>query len=178
MPPPPASEYDFDEAGEDSPFLGGGGRESAESDRETLPPPDDNAPRKLPGTWYQAKSPGAVVVMLSVILFLLVLSATLAMMPLVRLMEDRLCREHYGTTEPVDEAKCKVGDVQSQLAWLGGIAGVVDAVVGTSSALGEGERASLRLTPRLPRTDRFLPLGHHVRHVRTLAPGTQRPRRS
>jgi len=128
MSPPPASEYDFDDVGEDSPFLGGDA-EPADADAVLVPARDD-APRRLPGKWYQTKSPGAVVAMLSAILFLLVLSATLAMMPLVRLMEDGICRRYYGTTEPVDEEKCKVGDIQSQLAWLGGIAGVVDAVVG------------------------------------------------
>ena len=133
---PPASEYSFDEVGEDSPFLAS--ERSEDWDAETVEaadgalPPRDAAPpppARLPGKWYQAKSPAAVVAMLSVILFLLVLSATLAMMPLVRLMEDGICRKYYGTTEPVDEEKCKVGDIQTQLAWLGGIAGVVDAIV-------------------------------------------------
>ena len=134
--PPPNSEYDFDDVGEDSPFLGSG----AEAwDDETIPAADDAPPvrdgetppeKRLRGKWYQAKSPSVVVAMLAIILFLLVLSATLALIPLVRLMEDGLCRKYYGTTEPVEEEKCKVAEIQSQLAWLGGIAGVVDSVIG------------------------------------------------
>ncbi len=85
----------------------------------------------LRGTkWYQTSSPAVVVGLASAILFCLVLSATLALIPMVRLMEDILCRQHYGTTDPIDEDRCKVDAVQNELVWLGAISSVIDSVVG------------------------------------------------
>ncbi|KAL8287936.1 hypothetical protein RB600_003730 [Gaeumannomyces tritici] len=103
---------------------------------------DDENDRGLPGAtkgraharpwrrhrWYQVRSPRAVVATVALMLFVMVLGVVVLLIPLARLIEDDLCRRHYGTSAPVPEEKCKVGEVQMRLAWLGGWAGVVNAI--------------------------------------------------
>ncbi|KAL2880251.1 hypothetical protein SGCOL_004300 [Colletotrichum sp. CLE4] len=56
------------------------------------------------------------------------LAASLYQLPLSRVIERRLCREHYAVTDPsvidrdgnVPEGLCKVDDVQQGLAWIQG----------------------------------------------------------
>ncbi|KAL0932444.1 major facilitator superfamily transporter [Colletotrichum truncatum] len=56
------------------------------------------------------------------------LAASLYQLPLNRVVERRLCREHYLSTDPsvidghgnVDESLCKVDGVQQRLAWIQG----------------------------------------------------------
>jgi len=120
------SEYEFEEAAEADPFLGGG-----DSARDEPPAAAEAAlPPEIRAEWYQAKTPGVIVGLISLMMFFLVLSATLTMMPMVRLFEDTLCRRYYDTPDPVDEKKCKVDDIQNTLAWLGGISAVLNSVVG------------------------------------------------
>ncbi|KLU91073.1 hypothetical protein MAPG_09596, partial [Magnaporthiopsis poae ATCC 64411] len=78
--------------------------------------------------WYQVRSPRAVVTTVALMLFAMTLSAMVLIIPLARLVEDDLCRRHYGTSAPVDEEKCKVDEVQMRLAWLGGCASVINAI--------------------------------------------------
>ena len=86
--------------------------------------------RDFKARWYQASSPGLVVTLLATIMFILVMTALVCIMPMVRLVEDAMCRRYYNTTEPVDERDCKVTEIQAKMAWLGAISGVLDAVVG------------------------------------------------
>jgi len=86
--------------------------------------------RGFKAQWYQARSPGLIVSLLAAIMFILVTTALVCLMPLVRLVEDAMCRRYYNTTEPVDESDCKVTEIQAKMAWLGAISGVLDAVVG------------------------------------------------
>ncbi|KAL8377926.1 hypothetical protein RB595_008555 [Gaeumannomyces hyphopodioides] len=78
--------------------------------------------------WYQVRSPRAVVATVALMLSVMLLGAMVLLIPLARLVEDDLCRRHYGTEAPVPEEKCKVDEVQMRLAWLGGCAGVVNAI--------------------------------------------------
>ncbi|EPE06190.1 general substrate transporter [Ophiostoma piceae UAMH 11346] len=58
---------------------------------------DTIAPEKtIDGEWYQAKQPGTVIALCAVLLFLLIASACLALVPMMRLVEDAICRKHYG----------------------------------------------------------------------------------
>jgi hypothetical protein len=66
---------------------------------------------------------------LVLLLVLVHLSAVLYTLPLNRVIELRLCQEHYGTHDPsfiqpdgsIPEKLCKIDDVQRRLAWLQGI---------------------------------------------------------
>lgn len=56
------------------------------------------------------------------------LAASLYQLPLSRVIERRLCREHYAVTDPsvidkdgnIAEGLCKVDNVQQGLAWIQG----------------------------------------------------------
>lgn len=87
-------------------------------------------PRRHRHRWYQVRSPRAVVATVALMLFAMTLSAMVLIIPLARLVEDDLCRRHYGTSAPVDEERCKVDEVQMRLAWLGGCATVINAITG------------------------------------------------
>ncbi|KXH42889.1 major facilitator superfamily transporter [Colletotrichum simmondsii] len=62
------------------------------------------------------------------LVLLVSLAASLYQLPLSRVIERRLCREHYAVTDPsvidkdgnVAEGLCKVDDVQQSLAWIQG----------------------------------------------------------
>lgn len=79
---------------------------------------------------YQVSSPNAVVGLLSTIIFVMALSGTMSLIPLGRLIEDAVCRKYYGSSDPVDEKLCKVDEVQTELAWLGGLYVVIDSAIG------------------------------------------------
>jgi hypothetical protein len=62
---------------------------------------------------------------LVLLLILVHLSTVLYTLPLNRVIELRLCQEHYAlhgpaTIQPVPEKLCKINEVQRQLAWLQG----------------------------------------------------------
>lgn len=90
------------------------------------------------GLWstsrYQVSSPNAVVGLLSCTIFCLALSGTMSLIPMGRLIEDAVCRKYYGASDPVDEKRCKVDEVQTELAWLGGLFVLIDSVIGMFSA--------------------------------------------
>ncbi|ROT39018.1 MFS general substrate transporter [Sodiomyces alkalinus F11] len=79
----------------------------------------------------QPQSPRAVIFTLSFLKFVILGSGLLVMMPMFRLLEDAFCHQHYGKdlAEPIPEKECKVDEVQSRLAYLGGIAAVIASVV-------------------------------------------------
>jgi hypothetical protein len=56
----------------------------------------------------------------------------MGLLPLGRLIEDAVCRKYYDSPDPVDEKLCKVDEVQTELAWLGGLYVVVDSTIGMS----------------------------------------------
>ncbi|KJR81573.1 uncharacterized protein SPSK_00715 [Sporothrix schenckii 1099-18] len=119
-----------------------------------------NPRRRVAGAaWYQAQRPGSVIALVAVLLFFLVFAATLALVPMLRLVEDAICRRHYGlnygddggsnstvsvnthkqflendftrtATNGTDERLCKVDAVQAELAWLGGVVSVTEAIFG------------------------------------------------
>ncbi|KAL1898513.1 hypothetical protein Sste5346_003417 [Sporothrix stenoceras] len=123
----------------------------------------DNPNRRIAGaTWYQAQRPGSVIALVAILLFFLVFAATLALVPIMRLVEDAICRRYYGLNygdnggsvpgnstvsfnthkqflendfnsgivNGTDERMCKVDAVQSELAWLGGVVSVTEAIFG------------------------------------------------
>jgi hypothetical protein len=55
------------------------------------------------------------------LLILIHLSTVLYTLPLNRVIELRLCQEHYALNEPIPEKLCKIDQVQRQLAWLQGV---------------------------------------------------------
>ena len=81
-------------------------------------------------SFFQAQRPRTIVFILSLGVFGLAFSGSLAEVPLTRLMEDNLCRRHYGR-EDIDEGLCKIDAVQTQLAYLNGWLPMIEAVIGT-----------------------------------------------
>ncbi|KAL9949651.1 hypothetical protein ACHAQF_001576 [Verticillium nonalfalfae] len=86
---------------------------------------------KLNVNRFRPDTPFAIVLLLATIKGILIASGVLLMTPMVRLMEDAICHVHYhkDVSEPIDEKDCKVDDVQSQLAYLGGIGALVASLV-------------------------------------------------
>jgi hypothetical protein len=74
------------------------------------------------------------------LLILVHLSTVLYTLPLNRVIESRLCLEHYKLHEPasippdgsIPEKLCKINEVQRQLAWLQGIMETTLVVCGMS----------------------------------------------
>jgi hypothetical protein len=73
------------------------------------------------------------------LLILVNLSAVLYTLPVNRVIELRLCQEHYKLHEPsviptdgvIPETLCKIDEVQGRLAWLQGIMETTLVVCGT-----------------------------------------------
>lgn len=76
---------------------------------------------------------------LIVLLILVHLSAVLYTLPLNRVIELRLCQDHYEHHDPtltlkheaIPEKLCKIDEVQQRLAWLQGIMETTLVVCGT-----------------------------------------------
>lgn len=76
---------------------------------------------------------------LLLLLILVHLSAVLYTLPLNRVVELRLCKEHYALHDPtsippsslIPEKLCKIDEVQRKLAWLQGIMETTLVVCGT-----------------------------------------------
>ncbi|KAH7192191.1 major facilitator superfamily domain-containing protein [Fusarium flagelliforme] len=77
-------------------------------------------------------SPKRIVILVSIIKFVVVFSGMLLMLPTARLIEDMFCHIHYKdtSTDIIDEMKCKVDEVQSQLGYLFGWTGLITSLVG------------------------------------------------
>lgn len=107
---------------------------------------------KRPGRWafaahlqafaahLQAQNPKTIVLLLALLMFTMVTSGMLIMMPIFRLVEDTVCHRYYkkDPSEKIDERLCKVDGVQSELAYLGGWAALLHSVVGLMAALPYG----------------------------------------
>ncbi|KAK2010489.1 major facilitator superfamily transporter [Colletotrichum eremochloae] len=91
-------------------------------------------------TPFRATSPRAVIFLLALLKFALTYKFTLQMTPLMRLMEDHICHQHYRLRpeERIPEMKCKVDEVQKDLAWLNGWVSLFSAVVNMTVALPYG----------------------------------------
>ncbi|KAH7142596.1 major facilitator superfamily domain-containing protein [Dactylonectria estremocensis] len=85
----------------------------------------DDASRHRP----EPKPRTRVLVLLGFTMFCMALCGTMVLVPLSRLTENLLCHQYYGTTEPIEEKRCKVDEVQTKLAWLGACAAMVDSTV-------------------------------------------------
>ncbi|KAK4041221.1 general substrate transporter [Parachaetomium inaequale] len=89
---------------------------------------------------FQAQKRTPVVVLLAVLMFAVVTSGMLILIPIFRLMEDAVCHLHYDkpASEPIEERLCKVDGVQKELAFLGGIGAIINSVVGLVATLPYG----------------------------------------
>ncbi|KAK4101299.1 general substrate transporter [Parathielavia hyrcaniae] len=89
---------------------------------------------------FQAKKRRTIIILLTLLMFTLVTSGMLILLPVFRLMEDAVCHEHYGKprTEPIEERLCKVDGVQKELAYLGGISAMLNSVIGLIATLPYG----------------------------------------
>ena len=67
------------------------------------------------------------------------LEETISFAPSIKLLENAVCRKHYAALDskqaPVNEAFCKTGQIQSQLAYVRGGYGVCKTLPGQSSSL-------------------------------------------
>ena len=64
------------------------------------------------------------------------LQETISFAPSIKLLENAVCQKHYAALEPkqvpVNEAFCKTGQIQAQLAYVRGGYGVCKTVPGQS----------------------------------------------
>ncbi|KAK0645422.1 major facilitator superfamily domain-containing protein [Cercophora newfieldiana] len=100
----------------------------------------DNTPQaNLPAC--PSPRPSVVILLVAFIIFTQSTSGALAAVPLTRLLEDAICRRYYSNRSdkvPIDEGRCKVDEVQSDLAYLNGFLSALEAVVGLLVALPYG----------------------------------------
>jgi hypothetical protein len=127
-----ADELSLHEATERTPFLETGERRDAAQLGGQRAKQENGTPWS--SSRYQVSSPSAIVALVALIIFCMTLSGTMSLIPMGRLIEDAICRRYYGSAEPVDEKLCKVDQVQTELAWLGGLYVVIDSAIGMASA--------------------------------------------
>ncbi|KAM0348034.1 hypothetical protein ACHAPU_004537 [Fusarium lateritium] len=77
-------------------------------------------------------SPKRIVILVAFIKFAIVLSCMLLLLPTARIIEDMFCHIYYNDTsaDMIDEMKCKVDEVQSQLGYLYGWNSLITSLVG------------------------------------------------
>ncbi|KAI0893041.1 MFS general substrate transporter [Annulohypoxylon nitens] len=79
----------------------------------------DQRSRQTPrSSWLTAEKPLAISALACLSIFLWIFSGMLSMVPGTRLAEDIFCRRYYGHDADIDEAMCKVEEVQSQIAYV------------------------------------------------------------
>ena len=139
------SDVELDSGGEDSPLLSremGDLPDSPIEDAGTRR--SDNAyfanayaPRRRGLRRLQIHSPKQIVLLISVIKFFVVMSGTLLLIPLYRIIEDTLCHVHFqdNSDDIIDEMKCKTDEVQATLAYMTGWFGLLGAVVSKYNTL-------------------------------------------
>ncbi|KAI2472605.1 MFS general substrate transporter [Annulohypoxylon bovei var. microspora] len=80
----------------------------------------------------------AIVNLLCIIAFTASASSGLISIPVTRVVEDVVCRQHYGVEEsagvPIDEKQCKDDGIQSKVAFVMALSGSLDALVGFLAA--------------------------------------------
>lgn len=89
---------------------------------------------------WRVSSPRGILILATVIKFAVTLSGMMIMLPFLRVLEDLFCHRHYGDSSPgfIEEKKCKVPEVQQDLAYLMGWLMLVTAVVGEWDGLDSG----------------------------------------
>jgi hypothetical protein len=89
---------------------------------------------------FQAKKRKTIIALLALLMFIMVMSGMLILIPIFRLMEDAICHIHYDKprSEPIEERLCKVDGVQKELAYLGGISAMINSIVGLIATLPYG----------------------------------------
>lgn len=105
-----------------------------ERQQESIPGDDEASPRTLRAARWQVKSPKTAVRMLAILLFMIVASGMLMLMPVYRLIEDTVCHVYYGddSLEIIDEMKCKTDEVQARMAYLLGWLGLFHSIMSAS----------------------------------------------
>ncbi|KAL2130876.1 hypothetical protein VTI74DRAFT_5830 [Chaetomium olivicolor] len=95
--------------------------------------------RRRFGARFQARKRSSIAALLAVLMFA-VTSGILLLIPMFRLMEDAICHAYYkkGMSEPIEEGLCKVDEVQKELAYLGGLSGMLHVVVTSVASLPYG----------------------------------------
>lgn len=99
-------------------------RSQSSAGRSTLCSDDDSAAssytvhrqaRQQPAK--KRRSPRFVVAVLAIIVFITQFGASLSDVPSVRLLQEIICRKHYGLApdSPVEEGKCRTDGIQGQL---------------------------------------------------------------
>jgi hypothetical protein len=82
--------------------------------------------------WFQVQQPRTIALLLSLLILILSTASSLMIVPTTRILEDAICRKHYGVEGQagIDEKLCKKDEIQSQLAYLNGIVSMLEAVFG------------------------------------------------
>lgn len=88
----------------------------------------------------QARNHKTIVLLLAIVLFVVATSGMMILVPIFRLIEDAACHDYYkkDLSERIDERLCKVDEVQSRLAYLGGWAAMLSSFVGLIATLPYG----------------------------------------
>ena len=130
------SEMDFDE---NAPLLSGGSSDDEsqiERQHRQAPPAVEQPDAPLPtqpsikAARWQAKTPKTIVLLAATLKFCIVCCGMLMLIPIYRLLEDALCHNFYDDDSPgiIDEMKCKVDEVQANLAVLLGWLGLAQSI--------------------------------------------------
>ncbi len=117
-------------------------RDLQQHESETAPLLREHQPDPPPSGWrwslFQARSPRAIVLLLSIAVFFISAGSTFANVPIMRILEDNICRRYYGdvllrrdSPPPIDEKLCKIDEIQSELAYLIGLLLTLEAVIGS-----------------------------------------------
>jgi len=71
------------------------------------------------------------------VIFILTAGLGLPALPVLRIMEDTICRQHLQVPdgEPVNEGDCKTPDIQAALSMVAAILFMLEAVPGKNSSL-------------------------------------------
>jgi hypothetical protein len=136
--------------------------DDALNDNETFHSHTEPVPSYRFSRWG-VRSPKRIVILVSFIKFAIVFSGMLLLLPTARLIEDMFCHIHYKDTsvDIIDEMKCKVDEVQSQLGYLYGWNGLVTSLIGECNSELANSQKPQYLIPSRP--CRGLPLRYDVR---------------
>lgn len=108
--------------------------------------------------WCQLSKPQHIAFVTCLGVFLWVLSGTLAIVPVMSLVQDNLCRRYYQENEPdqfrddgsvigIDEQHCKIPEVQSRMAFLIAFSFMLNGILGLLVALPFGVLADRARKP-------------------------------
>jgi PCFT/HCP family folate transporter-like MFS transporter 1/3 len=117
---------------EEAPLLNNAHERAGEHSEDELLQPDEPLPSRplFKAKRWQAQSPGSIILLLAIIKFSLATTGMLMLVPIYRLIEDALCHVYYEDDSwgLIEEMRCKVDDVQSQLAFLMGWLGLASSI--------------------------------------------------